>query len=163
MTLRSALTRTARRVAVLLTVGGAIAFGVAAPASAAVVTSAVCRSYDANVPGYGVVVSMPTINLSPGEALYMRGGFRSIDGTEYTGSLFYTEYGWPNWLYQLPQEIFNGKWVPGAVVNDTREASLGLTGAGLVGQAYIEIMPLARGQWERTYVLAADGSQWCRS
>ena len=162
MNLRSALSRTARRAAVLLVTAGALAFGVAAPASAVVVTSAVCRSFDTNVPGYGLSVSMPTVSLSPGEKVYMRGVAVSIDGREYAGSVFYTEYGMPNWLYQLPPEL-NSEWRPGPVVNDTRDASLALTGAGLAVRAYIDIMPVARGQWERTAVLAADGSEWCRS
>jgi hypothetical protein len=154
--------RPARRAAVLLAVTGALVAGVAAPASAVVVTSAVCRSFDTNVPGYGLSVSMPSVHLSPGEKVYMRGVAVSIDGTAHAGSLFYTEYGMPNWLYQLPPE-FNSEWRTGPAVNDTRDASLSLTGAGLVVRAYIDLMPVARGQWERTAVLAADGSEWCRS
>lgn len=162
MTLRPALSRTARRAAVLLVTAGALALGVAAPASAVVVTSAVCRSFDTNVPGYGLSVSMPTISLSPGEQVYMRGVAVSMDGKTYEGSLFYTEYGMPNWLYQLPPE-FNSEWRTGPAVNDTRNASLSLTGHGLAVRSYIALYPVARGQWEYTTVLASDGSEWCRS
>lgn len=157
-----ALPSTARRTAVLLAVAGALVAGTARPGEAAVVTSAVCQSFDTSVPGAGIKVSMPTVDLSPGEQVYVQAWLVGIDGQQHAGNLFYTEYGWRNWLTQKPA-MLGGGWMQDAVVGDTSSAALSLPAAGLTARAYIGMYVVARGQWEWTSVPAPDGGEWCRS